>query len=310
MNYDVIGDLHGQAGKLEALLARLGYKDCGGSYRHPDRTAIFVGDFIDRGDRQLDTVNTVRRMVDAGRALAIMGNHEFNAIAWHQPDPDAPGEYLRPRQGALGQHNRSQHQAFLREVEHDAKLHAEIIDWFLTLPLWLDLPELRVVHACWHPGYMDSLRPLLDSGLRLNRDLMVAASREHRIEFSTVEGLTKGIEVALPDGHEFADKDGHQRRNVRVRWWGTESSSYRDVAMLDDQQRAGLPASTVPGGVRPGYDNAKPVFFGHYWMTGQPMLQAPHVACVDYSAGNGGPLVAYRWEGEHQLSSDRFVAVG
>jgi hypothetical protein len=66
MAYDVIGDIHGQADKLHALLAHLGYhKIDGGAYRHPDRTVIFVGDFIDRGPRQIDSVMTVRHMVDA-----------------------------------------------------------------------------------------------------------------------------------------------------------------------------------------------------------------------------------------------------
>ena len=60
-------------------------------------------------------------MVDAGSALAVMGNHELNAIAWHTPDPDEPGEYLRPRipQPKWGAKNRTQHEAFLAEVEAD-----------------------------------------------------------------------------------------------------------------------------------------------------------------------------------------------
>ena len=33
----------------------------------------------------------------------------------------------------------------------------------MGLPLWLDLPGLRVVHACWHDGYMDKLRPRLSA---------------------------------------------------------------------------------------------------------------------------------------------------
>ena len=145
MAYDIIGDIHGQADKLEALLNHLGYRDTGGAYRHPSRTAIFVGDLIDgKEPRQVDSVMTVRRMVEAESALAIMGNHEFNAIAWHTPDPSRPGEFLRPHSGEVGEDNRKQHTAFLAEVEAHARLHAELTDWFLTLPLWLDLPKLRV----------------------------------------------------------------------------------------------------------------------------------------------------------------------
>jgi len=310
MEYDVIGDIHGQADKLHGLLKALGYRETGGSWRHPSRTAIFVGDYIDRGPRQLDSVNTVRRMVDAGRALAIMGNHEFNAIAWHTPDPDQEGEYLRPRNGGKGQKNRAQHSAFLREVEGDPELHAELVDWFLTLPLWLDLPGLRVVHACWHDGYMDELRPHVTEDFKVPRDLMVDASREGQMAFRTIEGLTKGLEIALPDGHSFQDKDGHTRHNVRIRWWDAESTTYRDLALMSDAARLALPAVPIAHDARSAYDNLKPVFFGHYWMKGKPVLQSPMSACVDYSAADDGPLVAYRWDGEPKLEDRNFISVG
>lgn len=61
--YDIIGDIHGEADKLRDLLAHLGYRETAGAFRHPERTAIFVGDLIDRGPRQRETVQTVRRMV-------------------------------------------------------------------------------------------------------------------------------------------------------------------------------------------------------------------------------------------------------
>src|SRR5271165_3314175 len=143
MSVDIIGDVHGQFGKLEALLARLGYSPVAGVWKHATRTAVFVGDLIDRGPRQVETVELVRSMVAAGAARCILGNHEFNAIAWATPNRSSPGEFLRPR-GKPG--NREQHRAFLREVEGTPR-HDEIIAWFKTLPLWLDLGGLRIVHA-------------------------------------------------------------------------------------------------------------------------------------------------------------------
>ena len=95
MAYDIIGDIHGQADKLEALLRTLGYRDTAGAWRHQERQAIFVGDFLDRGPAQVRSIDIARRMVDAGAALAVMGNHELNAIAWHTPDPRHPGDFLR-----------------------------------------------------------------------------------------------------------------------------------------------------------------------------------------------------------------------
>ena len=42
------------------------------AWRHPDRTAIFVGDLIDRGPKQVETVKLVRGTVDTGAELTIM----------------------------------------------------------------------------------------------------------------------------------------------------------------------------------------------------------------------------------------------
>jgi hypothetical protein len=309
--YDLIGDIHGQAGKLHALLTQMGYEDRNGAFRHPSRTAIFVGDFIDKGPQQLESVMTVRRMVDAGTALAVMGNHEFNAIAWHTPDPDLPGEYLRQHGGIRGTGNRKQHADFLAEVESKPTLHKEVIDWFMTLPLWLDLPDLRVVHACWHDSYMNQLKPHLTPANQLTPELMVKASRAGRMEYVAVEGITKGLEVCLPDGHTFHDKYGHPRRNVRIQWWQpVQTTTYRELAIWPDELRAQLPEVPLSHDARSPYDNTKPVFFGHYWMKGVQRTQTPKVACVDYSAADDGPLVAYRWDGEANLTNDNFQQVG
>lgn len=73
--YDIIGDIHGHADALIALLKSMGYEDRNGAWRHPERQAIFVGDFIDRGPQQIQTVMIARRMIEAGSAQAVMGNH-------------------------------------------------------------------------------------------------------------------------------------------------------------------------------------------------------------------------------------------
>ncbi len=321
MLYDIIGDLHGHADALTALLAKLGYREKDGAWRHPDSMAIFVGDFIDRGPRQVTTVMTVRRMVDAGSALAVMGNHELNAIAWFLPDPDISGEFLRPHHSAKwGSKNRQQHEAFLAEVESNPRMHKEIIDWFLTLPLWLDLPELCVAHACWHPYFMTWLAPRLSPGNCLTEALMPAATREPENEaekdtptptvFKAVEALTKGIEVELlPHPYSFKDKDGHVRTRVRTRWWDIQGTTYRRAALLDEQLLQHIPDDPVPAHKRAPYSDARPLFVGHYWEHGTPTPFAANVACVDYSVAKNGKLVAYRWEGEPELHAGGFVWV-
>lgn len=80
--FDIIGDVHGCCGELEALLATLGYvPGDDGVPRHPDgRIAILLGDLVDRGPRILDTVALVRRMVEAGSARCVPGNHDQKLV--------------------------------------------------------------------------------------------------------------------------------------------------------------------------------------------------------------------------------------
>ena len=316
MGFDVIGDIHGHAEALKQLLKGLGYRETRGTWRHPSRQAVFVGDFIDRGPSQIETVNLVRRMVEAGSAVATMGNHEFNAIAWFLPDHHAPGEYLRRHHSQrYGEANYRQHAAFLQEAE-GTPLHREIIEWFLTLPLYLDLPAIRIVHACWHAGCVEYLKPHLTPDNCLTEELMVAATCEPDNEsekdtpepsvFKAIETLLKGIEIPLPPPHYFRDKGDQVRTRVRVRWWDNNALTYRDAAMLDEAERFAFPSTPIPDHSRVGHDGGKPVFVGHYWLTGIPASLSDKVACVDYSIAKGGKLVAYRWDDEPILNQSKF----
>ncbi|MDR5907133.1 hypothetical protein [Franzmannia qiaohouensis] len=47
--------------------------------------------------------------------------------------------------------------------------------------------------------------------------------------------MLKGLEIRLPAGHEFHDKDGNLRRHIRTRWWRQERLSYRDRAMVPEE---------------------------------------------------------------------------
>lgn len=306
--YDIIGDIHGHASRLEQLLLRLGYKQDAESWHHPHRQAIFVGDFIDRGPEQVETYRLVRAMIDRGAALAVMGNHEFNAVAFKTPHPDREGERLRPHIDK----NRNQHAAFLDQVGEDSDLHDEIVDWCKTLPLYLDLDGLRVVHACWHDVSLETLNPLLDQRQCLQESAWIPAASKETDAYDAAETLLKGLEIPRPPGEYFLDKDGHPRRYIRTRWWEQGSGTYRSVAMLDDEKRETLPDQSVPSDVLPGYSDEKPVFVGHYWLRGTPEPMSNRVACLDYTLTKSAPvgkLTAYRWEGEAVIRRDGFVWV-
>jgi hypothetical protein len=57
----------------------------------------------------------------------------------------------------------------------------------------------------------------------------------------------------------------------------------------------------IPSGNPEPYGDTIPLFFGHYWCTDEDEIISDHAMCVDYSAGKGGPLKAYRWNGESKL---------
>ncbi len=79
--FDIIGDVHGCGDELEQLLAKLGYaRDETGTYRHAERTAIFVGDLVDRGPRVADVLDIVQSMVSSGAALCVRGNHDDKVL--------------------------------------------------------------------------------------------------------------------------------------------------------------------------------------------------------------------------------------
>lgn len=308
-SYDIIGDIHGHNDELVALLEKLGYQKKDGVYRHSERTAIFLGDFIDRGPDQRGVLNTVMPMVRQGSALAVMGNHEFNALAFHTEDTDNPGVWLRPRTNK----NIQQHQAFLFEYLGEFRKDelTDVLNWFIGLPLWLELPELRIVHACWHNEHINYLTGRVCDGNTLSEQLLQDASNKDHKAYEAVEVLLKGLEIPLPEGEAYSDKDGNQRENVRTRWWMEGEANYGDVAILPsglpDLQRA-LAAHTVPTNILPGYPSEeKPVFVGHYWWQGNPEPLSQNVACLDYSVAKGGKLVAYRFDGEKHLSADNFA---
>ncbi|GLZ13279.1 polynucleotide kinase-phosphatase [Actinomadura sp. NBRC 104425] len=85
--FDIIGDVHGCRAELEDLLGDLGYEierdplGRAAGARHPDgRTAVFVGDLVDRGPDTPGVLRLVMGMVEAGTALCVSGNHEAKLV--------------------------------------------------------------------------------------------------------------------------------------------------------------------------------------------------------------------------------------
>ena len=310
MTYDIIGDVHGYAGELRALLEKMGYRASRGAYRHSSRTVVFVGDLIDRGPTNIEAATIARRMVEEGTARIVMGNHEFNAIAFHTEDPESVGEFLRPHTSK----NVKQHRATLLEFDSRPDQRRLLLDWFRSLPLFLDLPEIRVVHACWDRQSVAKLGPRLNADNSMSESLFISACRKGSSEHVARDALVNGPELNLPDGMSFLDKGGDRRTAMRLKWWlcGSGHVPFRNAGLgLEEAQQDLLPDDDVPAAMHHRFaPDGKPTFFGHYWLSNMPPAPtSPCTACVDYSVARGGTLVAYRWDGERELSSDKYCFV-
>jgi hypothetical protein len=79
------------------------------------------------------------------------------------------------------------------------------LEWFQTLPVWLDLPGLRVVHACWYGPAQQTLLPYLDEDHRFTKHGLREATRKGSHSYEAAEILLKGPEAVLPDGKSFKD---------------------------------------------------------------------------------------------------------
>ena len=75
---DIVGDIHGEIDALQQLLEHLGYGPDG--QHSQGRTLVFVGDYCDRGPDSPAVLARIAQLHAAGRAVAVLGNHEINLL--------------------------------------------------------------------------------------------------------------------------------------------------------------------------------------------------------------------------------------
>jgi protein phosphatase len=85
--FDIIGDVHGCAHELEALLDRLGYRlawqDGTVAITPPEgRKVVFVGDLVDRGPRTPDVLRIAMAAAASGHGYVVQGNHDHKLARW------------------------------------------------------------------------------------------------------------------------------------------------------------------------------------------------------------------------------------
>lgn len=242
LKLDVIGDVHGELPALLALGRELGY-DVDADWQHPEhRIPVFVGDLVDRGAHSLEVVERVEQLVARDRAACLMGNHEYNLVAYHLKLRG----YERPKRS-----NRATIEDFAR---HPARWE-RALSFLEALPIAFALDDLRIIHACWHAASYEAVKEKLGphrggSGGALKAYVALESPFEGA---GLVEGLfpwdentkidapqellLKGFEVAADA--PFRDAEGTIRHLKRATWWTDEAPS-----VLRD---------------------ARTQVFGHYW---------------------------------------------
>lgn len=299
-HFDIIGDIHGHSNDLKQLLEQLGYDNSNGYYQHPARKVLFLGDYIDRGINVVEVLHIVKTMVDNHQAIALMGNHEYNAICYNTKDKQ--GNYLREQ----NKKNFNQHAVTMAAFMKDPKSYKMYIDWFATLPLFYENENFRAVHACWDPQSIEYLRKYTQDGVLPLKYYPTTQDKNSRLH-QCLEITLKGMELPLPNGQIFYDKDRAIRNDFRISWWVSPThTTYQGINAMKEYKLPDTPLNIEH--IAFYSSKEKPVFFGHYWMKApkgeNPKLLSPNAACLDFSVANDGILVSYRYQGEKTLDND------
>ncbi len=146
--FDVVGDVHGCLAELTALLTELGYSPISDEQGRPvdavppgRRTAVFVGDLVDRGPDSPGVLRLVMGMAAAGHALCVPGNHESKLVRALQ------GRAVQVSQGL---------EATLAQLESEPAEFRAAVQQFcygLVSHLVLDDGRLVVAHAGLKEAY-------------------------------------------------------------------------------------------------------------------------------------------------------------
>jgi hypothetical protein len=248
-------------------------------------------------------------MVAAGQALCIMGNHEFNALAWSTPAAPGSGrQFVRehtPRHARLIKQTLEQFEAYPTEWQ-------SFVSWFYQLPLFIDAGHFRVVHACWDDSLIEPLRAQFADGC-IDEHFLQAAAVHGSFASTALDRLLRGTDMRLPHGLTLTSDDGFTRAHFRTKFWEENPQTYGDIVFQPDalpELAAQMPLSESQKTELLKYPADQPLLFvGHYWRSGNPAPIRSNLACLDYSAVLNGKLVAYRLDQETRLDASKFVWV-
>lgn len=180
---DIIGDIHGEYDALLALLAHLGY-GTGGA--HPQgRTLVFVGDYCDRGPNSPDVLALVQSVVQSGRAVAVLGNHEINLL--REDAKDGSGWFFDARMAL-------DHDKYAPYQRPTSQQRLDIVAFLSSLPIALERPDLRVVHAAWQESQIEAVRHLPLGSVRDEYEHWEQVARQQAYKTALDERMNEELE--------------------------------------------------------------------------------------------------------------------
>jgi hypothetical protein len=283
---DVVGDVHGQYDALQDLLGKLNY---GLDGSHPDgRRLVFVGDLIDRGPDSPAVAEQVLNMVHAGNAQCVLGNHELNIVR----------NAKKLDNGWFFGHETSNGQA---EATEEQKIR--IRKFFKNLPLALERPDLRIVHACWSKSAIDSL----PRWLKFARH---ARCEYQRFRRKTNKALAKSgfAELYEKEKLEFDDLVRFDDKNPDSHW--PDARLLEGYAAVNEARQMGNPIAVLTSGEERAakqtypaggkfrfvdrvawwktYNDDQAVIIGHYWrLYDFGIVERPKSAGIDVFKDTG-----------------------
>jgi hypothetical protein len=304
--YDIVGDVHGYASLLKNLLLQMGYSKSDNGYSHPTRKAIFVGDFVNRGPEIRKTIRMIRKMVENGNALAIIGNHEINSIVYYLNDKDGSPLVRSSQKNFLSLYKTiNQFSGKIEEWDSHRK-------WMRELPLFIELDGIRIVHACWSDDAIAIIKQAELEGKSRKRIFRDAYKKPKSKIGKSVIRLTKGIDFKMPGDLKITNNKGVSPRSFRMRWW--ENPIGKTFEEISFESKFTMPDYEIPlkilGKTEIYPDNAPIVFFGHYCRGKGPHIIKPNICCVDSCVTGTKTLTAYRWSGEKELIHENLIRIG
>jgi hypothetical protein len=167
----------------------------------------------------------VSQMVESGNAIALMGNHEYNALCFHHQESEG---------GHLQKHlikNIVQHYETLKQFQNKQEEYEDYLDWFMTLPLYYETEDFRAVHACLDRGNISFLRSELEND-RLNEEILHQSVIKEKDLYTTFYETLQGKEIPMPGGSSFSDQENTVRIKFRIKWWQDKTQQHRPTAIL------------------------------------------------------------------------------